>query len=204
MDAEHLLGSLIEGALSGRRGRRRSLRRLTGGSGSLINGKTLLAAAGVVWGLYEAAQAKPQPAAGPSAPPPTPPPPPTGATLGTSPELRRLVRLTLSAARADGELSLEERGLILERARESGAEELVTEELARTYRLDEIVAGVGDPRAAARLYTMAYDIVRSDEGVTGAERIYLAQLAHRLGLDPEATKRLEAEADDGPDPAPAA
>jgi uncharacterized membrane protein YebE (DUF533 family) len=206
MNAGDLLGSLIEGALTGRRGRRRSLRRLTGGSGSLLNAQTLIAAAGVAWGLYEAAQAQTpggSPAASSSgAPPPSAPPPPVpGASASVSPELRQLVRLTLSAARADGDLSLEERGRILERARALGAEDLVTEELSRSYRLDEIVAGVHDQDAAGRLYTLAYEIVRSDDGVTGAERIYLAQLAHRLGLPPEETMRLEQDAE-ATDPAP--
>jgi uncharacterized membrane protein YebE (DUF533 family) len=109
--------------------------------------------------------------------------------------LRRLVRLAISAARADGDLSLEERGRILARAREIGAEELVTEELTALRPLAEIVGGVSDPELKAELYTLAYNIVRSDEGVTGAERIYLAQLAHQLGLDPAATQRLETETD---------
>ena len=105
------------------------------------------------------------------------------------------MRLTLSAARADGDLSLEERGRILANARDVGAEDLVTEELRPLRPLAEIVAGVTDPELKAELYTLAYGIVRSDDGVTGAERIYLAQLAHQLGLDPAATQRLETEAD---------
>jgi uncharacterized membrane protein YebE (DUF533 family) len=36
--------------------------------------------------------------------------------------------------------------------------------------------------------------VRADEQVNGAERIYLAQLAHLLGLDPAAVSKLEATA----------
>ena len=56
MDPEYLVGGLIEGALGGRRGRRHAMRRLTGGTGSLLNASNLLAAAGLVWGLYEAAQ----------------------------------------------------------------------------------------------------------------------------------------------------
>jgi uncharacterized membrane protein YebE (DUF533 family) len=211
MDPERLLGSLIEGALGGRRGRRRSLRRLTGGSGSLINAQTLLTAAGIAWGLYEASQAGssgssvggaagPSPAAPPgprpspaSAPPPLPPSAP--GPDGVSPEVRRLVRLTLSAARADGDLSLEERGRILAKARELGAEDLVTAELRSPRPLAEILAGASDPTLKAELYALAYGIVRSDAGITGAERIYLAQLAHQLGLHPEATKQLEAAAD---------
>ena len=41
---------------------------------------------------------------------------------------------------------------------------------------------------------MAFAVVRADETVTGAERIYLAQLAHALGLDPAAAARIEKEA----------
>jgi len=43
------------------------------------------------------------------------------------------------------------------------------------------------------LYVLAFTIVRGDETVSGAERIYLAQLAHQLGLDPAAVQRLEIE-----------
>ncbi|HVQ30279.1 MAG TPA: DUF533 domain-containing protein [Vicinamibacteria bacterium] len=194
MDPEYLVGGLIEGALGGRRGRRHAMRRLTGGTGSLLNASNLLAAAGLVWGLYEAAQAQTA-APATSAPPPLPSTSGTGAAPPLPDELRRIVRLTISAARADGDLSLEERGRILGKARELGVEELVTEELRSPHPLPEIVAGVSDPRLRSELYTLAYGIVRSDDGVTGAERIYLAQLAHQLGLDPAATKALESAAD---------
>ena len=40
---------------------------------------------------------------------------------------------------------------------------------------------------------LAFAIVRADEGVSGAERIYLAQLAHALGLDAAAAAALERE-----------
>jgi uncharacterized membrane protein YebE (DUF533 family) len=35
--------------------------------------------------------------------------------------------------------------------------------------------------------------VRADEQVSGAERVYLAQLAHQLGLDPATVTQLEAD-----------
>ena len=38
---------------------------------------------------------------------------------------------------------------------------------------------------------LAFTIVRADETVSGAERIYLAQLAHQLGLDAATAARLE-------------
>ena len=40
---------------------------------------------------------------------------------------------------------------------------------------------------------IAFAIVRADESVSGAERIYLAQLAHQLGLDAASVASLEAE-----------
>ena len=46
----------------------------------------------------------------------------------------------------------------------------------------EIVAGVTDAREKQALYTLAFSIVRADESVSGAERIYLAQLAALIGL----------------------
>ena len=56
MDAEQLLGTLIRGALGGRRKRSTgALRFLTDGRHSLLNAGTLLTAAGVAWGLYETA-----------------------------------------------------------------------------------------------------------------------------------------------------
>jgi uncharacterized membrane protein YebE (DUF533 family) len=56
------------------------------------------------------------------------------------------------------------------------------------------VAGVSDPKLKEDLYVLAFAVVRADETVSGAERIYLAQLASQLGLDPATTARLEAQA----------
>ena len=41
---------------------------------------------------------------------------------------------------------------------------------------------------------LAFAILRADEQVRGAERIYLAQLANLLGLDPATVQELEADA----------
>jgi uncharacterized membrane protein YebE (DUF533 family) len=59
--------------------------------------------------------------------------------------------------------------------------------------LAEIVAGVDEPAERATLYVLAYTVLRADEQVTGAERIYLAQLANLLGLDAATVARLETD-----------
>ena len=43
---------------------------------------------------------------------------------------------------------------------------------------------------------LAFTILRADEQVTGAERIYLAQLAHLLKLDAETAQALERDTGD--------
>ena len=106
----------------------------------------------------------------------------------------RIVRLAIAAAHADGSLSEADRQAIVEQARTAGAEHLVEQELATRPPLAGIVSGVTDPLQSATLYVLAFGIVRADESETGAERIFLAQLANQLGLDPETVKKLEADA----------
>jgi uncharacterized membrane protein YebE (DUF533 family) len=200
LDAEDILTGLVRGALRGRRKSWKRAGRAARGSG-LINAKTLLAAAGVAWGLYEtwqSQQAQATPAPGPLA---TPPPLPGAAAPaaeagepGVPGPVLKLMRLMVSAARADGELGPAERERILAEAREVGAEAVVLRELDAPRPLGEVVAGVADPQLKEQLYTLAFTIVRADEAVTGGERIYLAQLANRLGLDAAAVTRLETEA----------
>ncbi|MDH4067247.1 MAG: tellurite resistance TerB family protein, partial [Acidobacteriota bacterium] len=108
-------------------------------------------------------------------------------------DVLRIVRLAVSAARADGVLAPAERALIVQRAQNAGVEAEAARELDYPRPLSEIVADVTDEEARRDLYRLAFTIVRADESVTGAERIYLAQLAHQLGLDAGAAARLESE-----------
>ena len=203
MDAEDIVNGLIRGALSGRKKSWKRTGRAVRGGG-LINARTLLAAAGVAWGLYETWQGQQAQAASAGAPPAGTPPAPGGRTAppplpgSTAPgelpaPVLQLMRLMISAARADGELGPAERERILAEAREVGAEALVLREIESPRPLGEIVAGVTDPELREQLYTLGFTIVRADEAVAGGERIYLAQLAHRLSLDAAAVSRLEAE-----------
>ncbi len=205
LDAEDILNGLVRGAL-GSRGKSWGRTHHAVHVGGLVNARTLLAAAGVAWGLYETWQGQQAQAAGaPSGQTPvspgrgTPPPLPTAIPTpaaddsGLPEPVVRLLRLMISAARADGELGPAERERILAEAREINAEGFVVRELDHPRPLGELVAGVTDPQFKEQLYTLAFAIVRADETVTGGERIYLAQLANRLGLDPSAVARLETE-----------
>ncbi len=78
----------------------------------------------------------------------------------------RLLRIMISAARADGELGERERERILAEAREVGADALVRQELDAPRPLGELVLGVTDPELKQQLYTLAFVIVRADEAVT--------------------------------------
>ncbi|MEZ5293579.1 MAG: DUF533 domain-containing protein [Vicinamibacterales bacterium] len=194
----------VRGAL-GRSGRKRARRaqRFLGGGGGFLTASTVMAAVGVAWGLYDSMRAEQSGAAA------------SGGTTGSPvavpslvlpPSVARVVRLAVSAASADGTLSDAERAAILAEAAKAGVEAPTDLELTARRPLAEIVAGVTGDAERRDLYVLAFTIVRADEGVSGAERIYLAQLAHALGLAPEAAAAIEREtaaAIDGAGPAPA-
>jgi uncharacterized membrane protein YebE (DUF533 family) len=211
---DFLVESVLRGVLGGKRKRsKKALSYLTGQrGGTFVNAGTLLTAAGVAWGIYETLQnegsAAPVPSehgrvegsTGSTGPAPSertrvegpalPPLPNLGATTVPD-DATRLVRLAISAGNADGAMNEHERAAILKQAIAAGASEMVSRELDERRPLAEIVAGIADPAQRATLYVLAYTIVRADEQVTGAERIYLAQLAHLLGLDPATVQTLE-------------
>jgi uncharacterized membrane protein YebE (DUF533 family) len=172
--------------------------------GSLLSNPTvLMTAAGLAWGLIETVTsqgqpgaASPQPAGGMPPASTLPPLPVMGAGTTATPQsdALRLVRLAISAAQADGGMGDPERAEIQRVATEQGMADVMEAELTRPTPLAQIVAGVTDPGQRATLYGLAFALVRADEQVNGAERIYLAQLAHLLGLDPAAVSKIEAAA----------
>lgn len=117
----------------------------------------------------------------------------SGSGAGAPADVLRMLRLACSAGRADGALSDQERAAVIEQAKAAGVAELVEQELSGSRPLAEIVTGVSDPAERATLYVLAYTILRADEQVNGAERIYLAQLASLLSLDPPTVQKLEAD-----------
>jgi uncharacterized membrane protein YebE (DUF533 family) len=205
-----LLSIVLGGTLgrSGRKRARRATKFLTGHKGFLST-SAIVGAAGVAWGIYDTLknQNSPMVPGGSTAPgvstsgsppgaagPPVPQPPPVPAAFEAALDpVARIVRLAVSAAKADGQLTDQERAMIVDRAREAGLESVVEAELSQTRSLADIVRGVTDPAIKKDLYVLAFAIVRADESVSGAERIYLAQLAHQLGLEPAAVQAIETE-----------
>jgi uncharacterized membrane protein YebE (DUF533 family) len=206
-----LLSIVLGGTLgrSGRKRARKATKFLTGHKGFLST-SAIIGAAGVAWGIYDTiknqnqgAQAAQGVQGAPGAhgamsiglPPDlgTPVPPIPAAFEAAIDPVARVIRLAVSAAKADGQLTDAERAMILERAREAGIESVVEAEFAQSRPLAEIVRGVTDATQKNELYVLAFTIVRADENVSGAERIYLAQLAHQLGLNPADAQKLETE-----------
>jgi uncharacterized membrane protein YebE (DUF533 family) len=111
-----------------------------------------------------------------------------------SPEALRIVRLAISAAHADGSVSDTERAAILDQARTAGVSGIVDAEMQQPRPLADVVAGVSDAAQRATMYVLAYSMVRGDEQPSGAERIYLAQLANLLGIDVATVQELEQKA----------
>jgi uncharacterized membrane protein YebE (DUF533 family) len=198
-------GFLINGVLQGVLGVRpkhshRATQFLTGHGGGLwSHPEVLMTAAGLAWGVYETLQgeqANPTTQAGGAAPPAGGPPPIPQTLSDVAPDapsedVLRLVRLAISAAGADGSISEQERAAVLRKATDAGAAAVVERELKSPRPLKDIVQGVSDPTTAATLYVLAFTILRADEQITGAERIYLAQLANLLHLDADTVQALE-------------
>ena len=215
MDPTRLVLGIARAALGGGKKKAGRSRSFLASSG-LLTPAGLLGAAGLAWGAWETLQAKGGAAGGglPVPPPPVPAPPPPAAPAAAAaraaavvappvpPEALRLVRLALSAARADGVLSDGEREALLAVARAEGAEEAVSAEIARPTPLSEVLRDA--PEASrADLYALAFTVVRADEGVSGSERVYLAHLASRLALSPAETAEVEARTASAIDAAPA-
>lgn len=201
-----VLSIVLSGTLgrSGRKRARRATRFLTGHKGFLST-SALIGMAGVAWGIYDTMKGQSEgsnpPVPGVPGVPGVPqggfsvPPVPNvpGAFEAALDPVARVIRLAVSAAKADGALTEPERALILERARAAGLEAAVQTELVQTRSLADIVRGVTDDQMKKDLYVLGFTIVRADEAVSGAERIYLAQLAHQLGLDAATVASLENE-----------
>ncbi|HUR28676.1 MAG TPA: DUF533 domain-containing protein [Planctomycetota bacterium] len=212
LDLPRLLTSVASSAI-GLRNKRgsRALGFLGGSHRSFLPSSSLIGLAGLAVGAYQIFKDK---SASPAAArvvqpgtrvvdsqerelglPASAPPPPTAAAaaheVGDLP--LRAVRVMIAAARCDGQLGEEEIGELLSTAKDSGIETQMRAEWQRPRPLAEICAGVTDPAQKRDLYVLAFTVLRADDDVSGAERVFLAQLAARLGLTPEQAATIEKE-----------
>jgi uncharacterized membrane protein YebE (DUF533 family) len=101
------------------------------------------------------------------------------------------LRAMISAAKADGQVDAQEQERLLGKLNEGGisAEEqrFVAEEMAKPIDLDALTRGVSSPQVAAQVYTASLMAITVD---TDSERLYLADLATKLKLDPQVVTYL--------------
>lgn len=184
----------------------------------LTSGQGLMTAIGLGVGAYEILrggqqQSPPQAPSnmgGPQAAPPplpplpsfnqtAPPPAPTPAAASAPVPLdaqemaRRLIRVMVAAAHADGSLDAEEEKAILDRLRgvELSPEEktFLLEELHQPRSIAELSAGItGNLRLAQTMYAVALSAITVD---TESERRWLDELGTALGLSAEVRKFIE-------------
>jgi len=184
----------------------------------LTSGAGLMTAIGLGVGAYEILrggqqQSPPQapsnmggPQAAPPPPPPlpsfnqtAPPPAPTPAAASAPVPLdaqemaRRLIRVMVAAAHADGSLDAEEEKAILDRLRgvELSPEEktFLLEELHQPCSIAELSAGItGNLRLAQTIYAVALSAIIVD---TESERRWLDELGTALGLSADMRKFIE-------------
>ncbi len=107
---------------------------------------------------------------------------------------RQILKAMIAAAKADGHIDAEEQRKIeselvaLQLSPEMAG--FLREEMRKPLDIDDVVAGVDSPQAAAELY-LASRIVIGNQ--SAEEKAYLERLARALGLDPEQVAALEGE-----------
>ncbi|XCN72246.1 MAG: DUF533 domain-containing protein [Candidatus Electrothrix aestuarii] len=105
---------------------------------------------------------------------------------------RRLIRVMVGAAHADGTLDQEEEKAILDHLRhvELAQEEkmFLLEELHHPRTIDELTQGIEDARLGQAMYALAASAVLID---TESERQWFDALGKALGLSPEVSRFIE-------------
>lgn len=124
--------------------------------------------------------------------PPLPSPPPPAPTI--DPSQLRLLRIMVAAAHADGMLDPAERASIVAEleSQELSSDErtFIAQELSNPRRVSDIVQGVVDASEKERGYAAACVAIVVD---TDAEKKFLSELGHALGLTDERRKAIARE-----------
>ncbi len=106
-----------------------------------------------------------------------------------------LIHTMLAAAAADGRVDSDEQNRILgslkQAGMDAGAEEFIANALNNPPSIDDIAARVRTREEAVQVYTAARIAIEPD---TSREASFLAQLADRLGIEPELAGHIDAAA----------
>ncbi len=119
--------------------------------------------------------------------------PPIAVSFNEQELARRLIRVMVGAAHADGTLDPDEEKIILDRllrAVELDQEEKIflLEELHHPRPIAELVHGIDDVRLGQAMYAVAISTITVD---TESERRWLDELSAALGLSPELCRFIE-------------
>ena len=106
----------------------------------------------------------------------------------------RLIQVMIAAAHADNGMDSEEEGKILERLQGQGISQeerrFILTEMHDPKPIEQLVAGINDPRIAQTMYSLAVSAVVVD---TAEERAWLDKLATALSISEGMRRFIEAE-----------
>lgn len=125
-------------------------------------------------------------------------PPPLPGSERAAPQdvstLLPLVQVAIAAARADGDLSADERTAIHEHAASAGLAADVDRAMAERPSLDTVTAAFTTLEQRQAAYALAYAVIHGDGEVSPGERMYLTQLARLLRLPHDDIAIIERDA----------
>jgi uncharacterized membrane protein YebE (DUF533 family) len=204
MNIEKLLGKLLQEAtgLGGNTQGKTSL--VNSLTKQLTSGQGLMTAIGLGVGALEILRSGKQGAVAGMLPkaapvPPVPPiprpatPPPPSTPLDEQEIARRLIRVMVGAAHADGVLDAQEEQNIVERLQAADLDQeekrFLLEELHHPRPIAELTHGIQDLRLAQTMYAVALSAIEVN---TASERRWLDELGASLGLSGEIRRFIEA------------
>ena len=136
-------------------------------------------------------QGRPQPPPVPGSVP-NPPPAAIGSGLDPSELAIRMIQVMVAAAHADGVMDAEEERAVLDRLRGADLSQeekmFLLNELHQPKSLVALTDGISDPAVAKTMYMLAFAAIELD---AEAERVWLDELASRLGISSEVQAFIE-------------
>lgn len=129
-------------------------------------------------------------------PPPLPGsgPVPAEAPVQDAATLLPLVQIAIAAARADGELSADERAAIHDHAASVGLDAAVDQTMAERPSLDAVTSAFTTDQQRQAAYALAYAVIHGDGDISPGERMHLTQLARLLRLSHDDIATIERDA----------